>query len=55
MAVPKVTGTHEMKYYYLESFEQLAPGYFQKDAGALNGRKKLQDEDAFLIVPGVAL
>ena len=29
VAVPKVTGPHEMKYYYLEDFFQLKPGYFQ--------------------------
>ena len=39
VAVPKVTGPHEMKYYYLEDFSQLKPG---------------AEEDAFLIVPGVA-
>lgn len=52
VAVPKVTGTHEMKYYYLESFEQLAPGYFQIPEPAWGEEAK--DEDAFLIVPGVA-
>ena len=26
VAVPKVTGPHEMKYYYLEDFFQLKPG-----------------------------
>ena len=38
VAVPKVTGAHEMKYYYLESFEQLAPGVFP-DTGACMGRR----------------
>ena len=52
VAVPKVTGAHEMKYYYLESFEQLAPGYFQIPEPAWGEEAK--DEDAFLIVPGVA-
>ena len=52
VAVPKVTGAHEMKYYYLESFEQLEPGYFQIPEPAWGEEAK--DEDAFLIVPGVA-
>ena len=53
VAVPKVTGTHEMKYYYLESFEQLAPGYFQIPEPAWGEEAK--DEDAFLIIPALPL
>ena len=52
VAVPKVTGAHEMKYYYITSFDQLSPGYFQipePEEGA-----EAQEENAFLIVPGVA-
>ena len=52
VAVPKVTGAHEMKYYYLESFEQLEPGYFHIPEPAWGEEAK--DENAFLIVPGVA-
>lgn len=52
VAVPKVTGPHEMKYYYLESFEQLEPGYFQIPEPAYG--EEAHDETAFLIVPGVA-
>lgn len=52
VAVPKVTGAHEMKYYYITSLDQLSPGYFQipePEEGA-----EAQEENAFLIVPGVA-
>lgn len=52
VAVPKVTGPHEMNYYYLESFEQLEPGYFQIPEPAWG--EEAQEEEAFLIVPGVA-
>lgn len=52
VAVPKVTGPHEMKYYYLTSFEQLEPGYFQIPEPAYG--EEAHEEDAFLIVPGVA-
>ena len=52
VAVPKVTGPGTMKYYYLESFEQLKPGYFQIPEPAWG--KEAEEEDAFLIVPGVA-
>ena len=53
VAVPKVTGPGTMKYYYLESFEQLKPGYFQIPEPGPGG-KEAEEEDAFLIVPGVA-
>lgn len=52
VAVPKVTGPGTMKYYYLESFEQLKPGYFQIPEPVWG--KEAEEEDAFLIVPGVA-
>ena len=52
MAVPKVTGPHEMKYYYLEDFSQLKPGYFQIPEP--EDCPEAAEEDAFLIVPGVA-
>ena len=41
-----------MKYYYITSLDQLSPGYFQipePEEGA-----EAQEENAFLIVPGVA-
>lgn len=52
VAVPKVIGPGKMQYYYLESFEQLAPGYFQIPEPAWG--EEAQDEEAFLLVPGVA-
>ena len=52
VAVPKVTGPHEMKYYYLEDFSQLKPGYFQIPEP--EDCPEAAEEDAFLIVPGVA-
>lgn len=52
VAVPKVTGPHEMKYYYLESFEQLKPGYF--GIPEPENCREAEEEDAFVIVPGVA-
>ena len=45
VAVPKVTGPGTMKYYYLESFEQLKPGYFQIPEPAWG--KEAEEEDAF--------
>ena len=42
VAVPKVTGAHEMKYYYLESFEQLEPGYFQIPEPAWERKQKMR-------------
>lgn len=52
VAVPKVTGAHEMKYYYITSFDQLSPGYFQIPEPS-EGEEALE-ETAFLVVPGVA-
>ena len=52
VAVPKVTGTYEMKYYYITSFDQLSPGYFQIPEPS-EGEEALE-ETAFLVVPGVA-
>lgn len=52
VAVPKVTGPHEMKYYYLEDFFRLKPGYFQIPEP--EDCPEAAEEDAFLIVPGVA-
>ncbi len=52
VAVPKVTGPHEMKYYFLESFDQLEPGYYGIPEPAQG--EEAGEEDALVIVPGVA-
>lgn len=52
VAVPRVTGPHQMKYYYLEDFSQLKPGYFQIPEP--ENCPEAAEEKAFLIVPGVA-
>ena len=45
-------GKRVMKYYYLEDFSQLKPGYFQIPEP--ENCPEAAEEDAFLIVPGVA-
>ena len=50
-AVPKVTG-EDLIFYYIESFDDTKPGYFQVPEPVTG--KEAWEEDAFLIVPGVA-
>lgn len=51
VAAPKVNG-NEMSYYYITSYEDVKPGYFGiPEPEAVN---PACDEDALLIVPGVA-
>lgn len=51
-AAPKVTGPGEMKYYYITSYEDVAPGYY----GIPEPITEIEalDAQALLIVPGVA-
>ena len=51
-AAPKVTGPGTMKYYYIRSYEDLAPGYYDIPEPVTD--EEAHDEDALLIVPGVA-
>lgn len=51
-AAPKVTGKGEMKYYYISSYDEVAPGYYGIPEPITE--REAQDEDALLIVPGVA-
>ena len=51
VAVPRVEG-QEMKFYYIQSFEECEPGYFGIPE-PVTGREA-SDEDALLIMPGVA-
>ncbi len=51
VAVPKVEG-REMKFYYIQSFEECEPGYFGIPE-PVTGREA-SDEDALMIMPGVA-
>ncbi len=48
---PRVTGKGEMKYYYITSYDDLAPGYYDipEPVTEIEG----DDENALLIVPGV--
>lgn len=50
VAVPKVHGK-DMNFYYLESRDQLQPGYFKIPEPAWGVEAK--EEDALMIVPGV--
>ncbi|MDD6615447.1 MAG: 5-formyltetrahydrofolate cyclo-ligase [Lachnospiraceae bacterium] len=51
VAAPKVEGS-EMSYYYISSYEDVKPGYFSiPEPEPVN---PACDEDALLIVPGVA-
>lgn len=52
VAAPRVTGPGEMKYYYIESFADVAPGYY--DIPEPTTGREARDEEALLIVPGVA-
>ncbi len=52
VAAPRVTGPGEMRYYYISSYEDVAPGYFQIPEPITE--IEAHDEDALLIVPGVA-
>lgn len=51
-AAPRVTGPGEMKYYYISSYSDVAPGYYQIPEPVTS--REAHDEDALLIVPGVA-
>lgn len=50
-AVPKVSG-EDLIFYYIYSFDDTRPGYFQVPEPVTG--KEACEEDAFLIVPGVA-
>ena len=51
-AAPRVTGPGEMRYYYISSYDDLAPGYYQIPEPVT--QEEAHDETALLIVPGVA-
>lgn len=51
-AAPRVTGPGEMKYYYIHSYEDVKPGYYDIPEPVTG--EKAHDEQALLIVPGVA-
>lgn len=51
-AAPRVTGAGEMKYYYITSYADVAPGYYGIPEPVT--QEEAHDEDALLIVPGVA-
>ena len=52
VAAPKVHG-EDMDYFYIRSMEDLEPGYFQIPEPK-EGLAKAEEEDALVIVPGVA-
>lgn len=52
-AAPRVTGPGEMKYYYITSYEDVEPGYYDIPE-PVKDMPQAHDEDALLIVPGVA-
>lgn len=51
-AAPRVTGPGEMKYYYIHSYADVAPGYYDIPEPVTG--LEAADENALLIVPGVA-
>ncbi|MCI1726676.1 MAG: 5-formyltetrahydrofolate cyclo-ligase [Lachnospiraceae bacterium] len=51
VAVPKIHGD-DLEFYYIESFGQLQEGY--KGIPEPSGCRKAEDEEAFVIMPGVA-
>lgn len=52
VAAPRVFG-EDMKYYYITSYENLEPGYFQIPEPKTT-LPEAEDEQALLVVPGVA-
>lgn len=52
VAAPRVIGPGEMKYFYIHSYDDVAPGYFGIPEPVTQDEAK--DETALLIVPGVA-
>lgn len=52
VAAPRVIGPGAMKYYYISSYQDVAPGYF--DIPEPITETEAHDEEALLIVPGVA-
>lgn len=54
VAAPKVFG-EDMRYFYIDSYEDVAPGYFGiPEPDETKGLTEAAQEDALLIVPGVA-
>lgn len=51
-AAPKVIGPGQMRYYYIGSYEDTAPGYYDIPEPVTG--LEAHDETALLIVPGVA-
>ncbi len=51
-AAPRVTGPGQMRYYYISSYTDVAPGYYQIPEPVTED--EAYDETALLIVPGVA-
>lgn len=52
VAVPKVTGNHEMCFYYIDSMADLKPGFFQVPEPVTGTVAK--ESDALVIMPGAA-
>ena len=50
VAVPKVTGVHQMEFYKIESFDELCPGY----KGILEPESlcEINPQEALMIIPG---
>ena len=54
VAAPKVFG-EDMRYFYIYSYEDVAPGYFNiPEPDETRNLKEAADETALLLVPGVA-
>ena len=54
VAAPKVFGD-EMRYFYIDSYQNVAPGYFGIPEPVVEaGLGEANEEDALLLVPGVA-
>ena len=54
VAAPKVFG-EDMRYFYIHSYDDVAPGYFNiPEPDETRNLKEAADETALLLVPGVA-
>lgn len=54
VAAPKVFG-EDMRFFYIQSYEDVEPGYFGIPEPSMDrGLPEAQEEDALLLVPGVA-
>ncbi|MDO4522841.1 MAG: 5-formyltetrahydrofolate cyclo-ligase [Eubacteriales bacterium] len=54
VAVPRVIGPEEMRFYYITSYGDIEPGYFGVPEPIMHEETEACSQDALMIVPGVA-